>query len=359
MKSKILLVELVDHFTRISNNTMSSNANRTSENDDDDIFNGLCDLNSVMTYLHNDFELEEEDMPDEILHNIKPADENNKTLLPIETNLVEQIVQQTVVDEIFTNYFYDMNDSNSNLDYFQTETILDTDSTCYNGSCCSNNNCPSPVSVINVANASDSQCNATMQLAIDNHASESNHATTNNNADAYEINKAAAIILPTLPESPFERKTKRKYRCTESYSAGKKCKTCKSINSRYPDGDEIKEAIITEEDIIKFNEFKNKPVKCCKCKNIVSFSKVFLYRKRYVCEDCAKEERIDLVDLKNDLYELLDYTGEKLYKCKRLEHARPLYQFIKYSERTKKFRVVTNCCYCRLYKAQENVFKKD
>lgn len=335
---------------------MSCDGNETSKNDDDDTFSDLYDLNNALLFLHDYLEPEADDLENELLGNTMHDDEKNELYLPIETNTIMHIFEQA---PSLSKNSYDRKDSNSSLNEFSTETVVDSDCTCCNSLCFSNSSCSSPVSVISVANANDSLCNASMQLALENNVSQSNYASINNNADVNEYNKANTTTLTILPESPFEKKTKRNYRSTESHVPNKKCKTCKSIKSQYPDGNETINAIITDEDIKKYESFKNEVVKCRICNGEVSFSKVFLVGNKYVCDECAKEERIDLLDLKTDVYDLLDYTGERLYKCKRLQHARPLYQFIKFSDRTKKYRIVTNCCYCRLYKAQEDIFKKN
>lgn len=90
--------------------------------------------------------------------------------------------------------------------------------------------------------------------------------------------------------------------------------------------------------------------------NIVTKSKseIFLYNKNKMCLECA----IDYVKGKKNIRKYLNdyydenYNEKMLYKCGRLNHARPLYFFI---ERKKNdYEIRTNCCYCRNYKKVES-----
>lgn len=153
-----------------------------------------------------------------------------------------------------------------------------------------------------------------------------------------------------LQKSSCKRKTKSK----RLVKVGKVCRTCKSIKSQYPNGEDIEKATISDEDIRKYNEFMNEKVECDACRRQVSKSEAFMVENSFICNKCAKKERTKLDDLKFDLFDVLDYSGEKLYKCRRLEHARPFYHFIKYSKISKSYLHLRHCCYCRLYKSQEH-----
>lgn len=326
---------------------MSSDTNKTSENDTGDTFNDLDDLDEQKVVIQKYPNSEANVMKDERFHSVHLGYENIPSDLPEDSDIDILNLDKSESGEIFNNCLYDKCISHSSLQvlYHEKEIypkfyIIDK----YNHSSLSysNNSSLPPIYSIKEANASESsQINANL----------------NENIKTTTATKTA--IMPLLPETPFERKTKRMYESSQSVKSSKRCKTCKSINTRYPDGEMINASqTISDEDIRKYEEFKNRMEKCEICKKNISVSKVFLVDNNYICEKCAKIDRINVLNLRTDLYDTFDYTGEKLYKCKRLSHARPLYQFIKYSVSNGSYRVLTNCCYCRLYKSQENVIKK-
>lgn len=182
-----------------------------------------------------------------------------------------------------------------------------------------------------------------------NNESNSNSEISNENSELISNNKA-----------------KRKHENTQAISniSKKRTKTCKSIKSSNPRGRVIKKDIqISEENIRKYNALMNTFIFCYYCGNRVSVSKIFKYDKNVICRECgkeyAKERKLKITDFKEDYFEQYKFKGEVLYKCKRLKHARPLYHFMKYCEKTNSYRIVTNCCYCRNYKSIEVLFKSE
>lgn len=336
---------------------MSSGTNKPSENDTGDTYNYLGDLNEDKTLLHKYPNSEVDVMNDEIYNNVILGYDNISSDLPQDSDIAPQKMDNTESNELIKDIPYDKYIGYSSFEVIPqrvTIPIAFVNLNKYYSSIISSNDSFLPlISDNKQANASasgSSQINANSYENI-----KATTATINTSATT-----TASVNMPILPETSFERKTKRLYDDSQSVNSKKRIKTCKSIHSQYRQGDIINASItITDEDIKKFHDFKNKTVKCNMCNNKVSIAKLFLVEKNdYVCEECTKKNRMDLVQLRKDLYDTFDYTGEKLFKCRRLDHARPLYQYIKYSSRNRQYRIVTNCCYCRLYKSQENVIKK-
>lgn len=80
------------------------------------------------------------------------------------------------------------------------------------------------------------------------------------------------------------------------------------------------------------------------------YSEIFKYKGNILCVICCKEKLIEVKELKYDIFEELDYDAEEvLCECRRLMHCKPLSHFIKY--KNGECIIVTNCCYCRIFKA--------
>lgn len=160
-------------------------------------------------------------------------------------------------------------------------------------------------------------------------------------------------------QSNLEEKQANLHNDMESTEVHRYCRILwRRVLSNYPTVDSLSIANVTDEDIRKYEEFKNKLVKCHACRNKVSIRKVILVKASIFCEECAKKENDNLLYLGTDIFALLDYTGEHLYMCRRMRHARPLYQYLEYDRRRDSYKIYNNCCYCRLNKSIRNARKR-
>lgn len=147
-------------------------------------------------------------------------------------------------------------------------------------------------------------------------------------------------------------------------SQQKRDRECQKRNYKYSEGkDIINGSKATDDEINEYEEFIKETVFCKCCTKEVSVKDILLFNDEIYCMNClkqlAKEGEIDMNYLKKDYFENKNYDEKemegKLYKCKRLNHARPVSHFIELIKGKHKF--VTNCIYCRNYKAIYYVMK--
>lgn len=356
---------------------MSSNASRTFDNVLDTYYSLHGDAADPVAYFDSHSQSEVGVMQDEIFNDVIISNEISTSKFD-EDNYNE--IQEKDGSELYislNNNYYDKKEYKYDLGDLNRDIL--TNGVDFN----SNVNSTPPYSVTNAANTNDSQCNATMQPTIENHASESNHASISNNAVVDKITQATT--MPTLSENLFEKSIKRKHDRIINYDDidedlnnklvrmrynplldnGEKNRSCGKLQANNCNGNELDIKMeITEEDKKRYEEFINTMVKCCVCKNEVSFSEIFLVKENckedkdyIICNECAKEKEIHTIYFKTNIYDLKVYEGQKLYNCDRLKHAAPLYQYMEVNSKGE-WKILTNCCYCRLYKAQEYALKK-
>lgn len=350
---------------------MNCDTNKTCENDDNESNNQHVDLEHCTAKEHNEVKFKVGDIQNKEVGRVSPVFELILSTLTHNNRIELQNLDASELNKSFNNPF-EVNDNNSDLDELFREISTEVDEFYLI------NDSISLFSGIEEANAiSLSQDNATMHTAIGNYASELYSASVNNNADINDNIEATTITMPILPESSIKKGGKRKHDKINSYADideelnamllrmkynrliddRKKRRTCVTLNAIHHDGDNIKKAKISDEDIKEYEEFKNSIVICCVCRKEVSFSEIFLVEGNIICNECVKEEEIDTINLKDDVYDFLDYTGDKLYKCDRVSHAKPLYQFMKKNKKGE-WKINKNCCYCLLYKSQEYALNK-
>lgn len=340
---------------------MSSDDNETSENDEHDFYNRFGVLEDAKPYV--DYDVGTTD-------NISDVTPDN--------NFEPKKMKRIDSNESLSSYLYGGSDTDSDLGDLPADIQIEGD-----GSYSSDNFSP-PNSISFEANASNSDLRkVAMQITENDYATESNYA------EDKVINEIInAKTIPVSPDCLYEKGKKGKHIRNIRYEDidikvkemllkkkynpvldnGEKRRTCNKADYKNQGGYEIDKITvkeITTEDKRRYEEFIKIIKICCSCGNEVSYSEIFQIKEEneedegyIICNRCVEEEEIDTFYLKNNVYDSKIYTDEKLYKCKRLNHSFPLYQFMKYSETTKKYGIVKNCCYCRLYKAQENVIKK-
>lgn len=114
---------------------------------------------------------------------------------------------------------------------------------------------------------------------------------------------------------------------------------------------------IPQEDIDKFTAYSKLNFICKKCNEKFPLVKACTYYNGglccVTCSSCIYRETIGLYDYMKDLY----FENEKLYKCDRIIHYRPLWQFLKYEKKKKTWKIAKLCIYCRNVKCWEYLSK--
>lgn len=114
---------------------------------------------------------------------------------------------------------------------------------------------------------------------------------------------------------------------------------------------------IPEDQIDKFNDYSKLNFICKKCgKTFALLKACTYYNGGLCCVSCCSfihRETIGLYDYMKDLY----FEDEKLYKCDRIIHYRPLWQFLKFEKKKKTWKIAKLCIYCRNLKSWEYLNK--
>lgn len=103
----------------------------------------------------------------------------------------------------------------------------------------------------------------------------------------------------------------------------------------------------TERELREYFRLINKRVICCIDKKTVQLISCFKYKKeekQYICYTCAKHVNRDDLD---DWSIGIDFTGEKLYQCNRLVHARPIWYYIDKVKENNMCTLRKTCTFCQ------------
>lgn len=189
-------------------------------------------------------------------------------------------------------------------------------------------------------------------------------------------NRAIATAITATPNTTAKSNNKRGrkeidndyYDIDEVLPKKKRNRIHKYVETDFSIGEgeikELKETItVRKEDEEKLNKLETHTVRCNSCDTKTNLLNVFKMKSKsnFICKSCANKQQIPLLDLK-DFYEHLEaipgledlnFLNEKLYKCDRLNHFKPLFCFLKYFKKKKCYGITVNCCYCRNYKCQQ------
>lgn len=107
----------------------------------------------------------------------------------------------------------------------------------------------------------------------------------------------------------------------------------------------------SEEDVKKIEIVDNLQVACCVCLKNEKKSYCFSYGEGLICIKCAVRHCREYKDLQDWYHK--DEVNEKMRRCDRLCHMRPLYHFLKLEKKNGQYKVGKLCLYCRNVKRWE------
>lgn len=107
----------------------------------------------------------------------------------------------------------------------------------------------------------------------------------------------------------------------------------------------------TDEDVQKFEKIDNLQVTCCVCQKNEKKSYCFSYGDGLICIKCAVRHCREYKDLQDWYHK--EEPNERMRRCDRLCHMRPLYHFLKLEKKNGQYKVGKLCLYCRNVKRWE------